>query len=224
MRLHFHIASTTSRPLLMFLAEQRLDIELKTVDLFTGEHLGERFSAMNPSQLVPVLEDGGFVLTESSAILKYLAEKAGSPQYPTALQPRARVNERMDWINTQLCRDLAYGAVYPQIFPHHRRASAEVQLGTVAWGLERARRWLRVMDEHLLGDGHSYLCGNELTIADHYAAAFVHLAELIQLDLTSLPRLHAWLARMKRNPHWASTYGAIEGFVASLPSLERVAA
>jgi glutathione S-transferase len=224
MKLHCHIASTTSRPLLMFVAEQGIEIELKTVDLFTGEHLGEDFGALNPSRLVPVLDDDGFVLTESSAILKYLADKTRSPLYPTGLQARARVNERMDWINTQLCRDLAYGAVYPQIFPHHRRASAEAQRATVAWGLERAHQWLRVLDESLLGDRRAYLCGAEPTLADHYGAAFVHLAELIDLDLAALPRLHAWLARMKRSPHWATTYAAIEGFVATLPRTHAQAA
>jgi glutathione S-transferase len=224
MKLHCHPASTTSRPLLMFVAERGLEIDLKTVDLFTGEHLGEGFSALNPSRLVPVLEDDGFVLTESSAILKYLADKSGSPLYPTALQARARVNERMDWINTQLCRDLAYGAVYPQIFPHHKRPGAEAQRATVAWGLERAHQWLRVLDEGLLGERNAYLCGADPSIADHYGAAFVHLAELIDLDLRAYPRVHAWLARMKRSPYWAPTYAPIEGFVATLPRAAAVAA
>lgn len=224
MKLHCHIASTTSRPLLVFLAEQGIPIELKTVDLFTGEHLGERFAALNPNRLVPVLDDDGFILTESSAILKYLADKVGSPLYPAALQARARVNERMDWINTQLCRDLAYGTVYPQIFPHHQRVSHEAQRTTIAWGRERALLWLRVMDENLMGDGHEFLCGDDVTIADHYGAAFVHLAELIRLDLAALPRLQGWLARMKRSPHWAPTYAPIEGFVASLAPAEPVAA
>ena len=34
---------------------------------------------------------------------------------------RAKVNEMMDWFNTQMCRDMAYGFVYPQIFPGHKR-------------------------------------------------------------------------------------------------------
>ena len=54
------------------------------------------FSAINPNQAVPVLQDGEFRLTESSAILKYLADRVGSPSYPRKLQMRARVNEAMD--------------------------------------------------------------------------------------------------------------------------------
>ena len=79
---------------------------MQVVDLFTGEHTQPPFEAINPNHLVPVLEDGDFRLTESSAILKYLADKTGSPLYPKDLQQRARVNERMDWVNTQLCREL----------------------------------------------------------------------------------------------------------------------
>ena len=40
----------------------------------------------------------------------------------------------MDWCNTQLNRDLGYGLAYPQLFPHHKRPSDEMQKGTLAWG------------------------------------------------------------------------------------------
>ena len=74
-----------------------------------------------------MLEDGDFRLTESSAILKYLADKVDSPAYPKDLKKRARVNEMMDWLNTGFYRDFGYGLVYPQIFPHHKRPSDEAQ-------------------------------------------------------------------------------------------------
>ena len=139
MKVYYHPASTTSRPIMLFAAEEGADIEFKVVDLFTGEHCKDEYAAINPNRLVPLLEDGDFRLTESSAILKYLAEKLQSPTYPTDLKARARVNERMDWINTQVCRDFAYGFVYPQILPMHKRRSDEAQAATLAWGKERAK-------------------------------------------------------------------------------------
>ena len=87
---------------------------------------------------MPVLEDGDFRLTESSAILKYLADKVDSPAYPKDLQKRARVNEMMDWLNTGFYRDFGYGLVYPQIFPHHKRRSDEAQAAAVEWGKHKA--------------------------------------------------------------------------------------
>ena len=153
MKLYYHPASTTSRPVMLFAAENGVALDMQVVDLFTGEHYKPPYEAINPNHLVPVLEDGDFRLTESSAILKYLADKIGSPLYPKDLQQRARVNERMDWINTQLCRDLAYGLVYPQIFPIHKRRSDEAQEATLQWGKERAQGWMKVLNDHILGAG-----------------------------------------------------------------------
>lgn len=217
MKLYYHPASTTSRPLVMFIEDNQIPAELQVVDLFTGEHMGEAFGAVNPSRLVPVLEDGDFRLTESSAILKYLADRIDSPAYPKGLQERARVNEMMDWINTQLCRDLAYGTVYAQIFPGHKRPTEEAQRATVAWGQERAKRWMTVLDQHLLGSGKPYLCGAQITIADYYGASFVHLTEVIGSDLAAYPNVQAWLGRMKQRPTWEKVYAAINGFAQQLP-------
>ena len=151
MKVYCHPASTTSRPIMLFVLENGIKADFQVVDLFTGEHYKPPYEAINPNRLVPVLEDGDFILTESSTILKYLADKIDSPAYPKDLQQRARVNERMDWINTQMCRDLAYGFVYPQIFPMHKRSSDEVQQATLAWGKERAQGWFKILNDHILG-------------------------------------------------------------------------
>lgn len=216
MKLYYHPASTTSRPILMFAAESRLALELQLVDLFVGEHQQPAFEAVNPNRLVPVLEDGRFRLTEHAAILRYLADKAGSPLYPKALQARARVDERMDWVNTQLCRDFAYGFVYPQIFPLHRRRSDEAQQATLQWGLERARTWLGVLDRHVLGTGQPFLCGDAMTIADLQAAEFVALGEHVGSTYADHPNLRRWLGRMKALPSWAKVHAAIDGYAATL--------
>jgi glutathione S-transferase len=215
MKLYCHPASTTSRPIMLFAAENNIPLEIKVVDLFTGEHMQAPFTAINPNRLVPVLEDGSFLLTESSAILKYVAEKAGSPLYPKDLQQRARVNERMDWINTQLCRDLAYGFVYPQIFPHHKRRSTEAHDATLQWGKERAERWLRVLEDNILS-ASPYLCGSEITIADYYGSSFVGLCEVTGSDLSAFPNVKQWLGRMKQLKSWKQMNEAIDGFAASL--------
>lgn len=217
MKIYYHPASTVSRPIMMFVEESGIAAEFQLVDIFTGEHMGPAYAQINPSLLVPALEEDGFRLTESSAILKYLADKVDSPAYPKDLRERAKVNEMMDWINTQLARDLAYGTVYAQIFPGHKRPSDEAQRVTVAWGQERAKTWMTVLDQKLLGSGKAYLCGDKLTIADYYGASFVHLAEVIGSDLSAYPNVNAWLGRMKQRPTWNKVYSAINGFAASLP-------
>jgi glutathione S-transferase len=223
MKLYCHPASTTSRPVMLFAAENRIPVDLQVVDLFTGEHTQAAYEAINPSRLVPVLEDGDFRLTESSAILKYLADKIDSPAYPKDLQKRARVNERLDWTSTQLCSDLVYALVYPQIFDSHKRRSDEAQAATLERGRERAGVWLKVLDEHVLGPKSTYLCGDAITLADYHAASYVHLAEVIGSDLTAYPNVKRWLGRMKSLKGWAQTYEVIDGFAASLKGKQMVA-
>lgn len=98
MKLYYHPVSTTSRPIMLLAADDGIALDYEVVDLFTGAHLQPQYSGINPSQQVPLLEDDGFRLSESSAILKYLAEKTGSPTYPRDIRERARINEVMDWL------------------------------------------------------------------------------------------------------------------------------
>ena len=100
MKLYYHPVSTVSRPVVLFALDSGIDLDYRLVDLMTGEHLQPAYETINPSKLVPVLEEGDFRLTESSAILKYLADTIDSPAYPKDLRKRARVNEMMDWLNT----------------------------------------------------------------------------------------------------------------------------
>ena len=195
MKLYYHPASTTSRPLMLFAAENGIKMDMQVVDLFTGEHYKQPFEGINPNRQVPVIEDGDFRLTESSAILKYLADGINSPLYPKDLKQRARVNERMDWINTQLNRDLCYGLVYPQAFPHHKRPSEALQKGTLDWAKERAAGWLQVLNDHVIGKSR-YICGEQMTIADYYAAPFVATMMLMIAILCYWPQLALWLPRV----------------------------
>jgi glutathione S-transferase len=68
----------------LFCAEQQIPLDLVVVDLMTGQQKSESHLKVNPWGLVPALDDDGFLLTESSAILKYIADKVESPAYPPA--------------------------------------------------------------------------------------------------------------------------------------------
>jgi glutathione S-transferase len=215
MKLHFHPVSTTSRPVLLFCAEANIPYEPVVIDLMTGAHMKEPFVTLNPSRMVPVLEDGDFVLTESSAILKYLADKVGSPAYPKDLKQRARVNERMDWFNANFNREFAYHLVYPQVFPHHVRSPDTAQSAMLTWGKEKAETWLEILDKNIIGK-NPYLCGSEITIADYFGAALVSAGALIGVSLTKYPNVDRWLSTMRALPSWAKVNEASDGFAASL--------
>ena len=102
MKLYCHPASITSRPVRLYIAEKGLKVQEEIVDLFTGAHHSPEYIAINPSRLVPVLEDGDFRLTEHGAILKYLAESNDFPEYPKDLKRRAR-GITPAWKGNNLC-------------------------------------------------------------------------------------------------------------------------
>jgi len=216
MRLYFHPASTTSRIVQMFALEQGIALDYKVVDLFTGEHLQPDFASINPNCLVPVLEDGDFRLTESAAILRYLAEKTGSSAYPKDLKARARVNEMMDWLNANIYKDFGYGLIYPQTFPHHKRPGDAVQAGTIDWGKQKTQAWLKILDEKLLGPGKPYLCGDAITLADYMGAEILAVGNLIRCSYAAYPNVERWMRNMKALKDWTKVHEAIDGFAASL--------
>lgn len=215
MKLHFHPVSTASRPIVFFCLDANIPYEPVVVDLMTGAHLSEGFKKLNPSAMVPVLEDGDFVLTESSAILKYIADKNDSPAYPKDLKQRARVNERMDWINTNFYREFAYHLVYPQVFPHHLRTPDVAQSSLLAWGKEKAEHWLKVLDHDLIGS-RAFIAGDQITIADYFGSQILATGDLIGVSLEKYPNVNRWMASLRARPSWKKCSEALDGFAASL--------
>jgi glutathione S-transferase len=216
MKLYMHPVSMTSRPVRLFIAESGIKVDEQLVDLMNGEHYKEPFASINPNRLVPVLDDGDLRLTESSAILKYLADRIDSPAYPKDLKQRAKVNEMMDWLNTNFYRDYAYGFIYPQVFPHHRRPTDEMQSGTVAWGKERTEGWLRLLNDYWIGPTKPYLCGERITIADYFGSGLVTLGEVVGCDFAGYPNIKRWLDNMKRLPSWPKVNEVFYGLVDSV--------
>lgn len=212
MKLYMHPVSMTSRPVRLFIAENGIDADEQVVDILSGEHVQEPYSSLNPNRLVPMLEDGDLRLTESSAILKYLADKYDLPSYPKDLKQRARVNEMMDWFNTNFYREYGYGLIYPQVFPNHHRGDEKAQQATLEWAKERAQGWMQVLNDHWLGPDKPYLCGDRITIADYFGVCLLTLGEVVRVDFTRYPNVARWLGNMKQLKSWDSINEPMYGF------------
>jgi glutathione S-transferase len=213
MKLYYDPMSTTCRPITLFLLDEGVTVEHEVVELFAGQHRTEAYAAINPNQIVPYLVDGDFGLGEASTILKYLAEKTGSAAYPEGLRERARVNEAMDWFNTQLHRDLCTFLVYPQVLPPAHLPPVELG-GLTAFGLKGSQRWLDVLDRHMIGE-RDFVCGDQISLADYLGVAHVTLAELIGFDFSPWPNVVRWIAKMKARPGWAAANAGFNGWIAS---------
>lgn len=204
MKLYTYPGSPGCRPIAMFLADHKMDVEQQVVDLMKREQYEPSFTAINPNNAVPVLEDGAFRLTESSAILKYLADFVDSPTYPKPLQARARVNSVTDWANTGFYRAFGFNFCYPQVLPHVKWPDPTAQSLILASGQTGSRKLFGVMNDHMLGKSNHWLCGDELTIADYFTSGIVSLGELIGCDFADWPRVRRWYDRMQSLPNWQS--------------------
>jgi glutathione S-transferase len=90
MKLYMHPVSTTSRPVMMFIAENGLDVDMQVVNLMSGEHMNAAYAAINPN--LPADRKLGDP--------EVLPDLIDSPAYPKDFKQRARVNASMDWFNT----------------------------------------------------------------------------------------------------------------------------
>lgn len=212
MKLYYNPASTVCRPIVQFLLEHDLSVELVPVDMMKGEHKSAWFLAINPNGAVPAFEDGDLRIPESAAILRYLATVAGSPAYPSEPKARARVDAALDWFNTGFYKDYGYGVVYPQVLPHFRPyQAAEV----MAMHADKAHARLQVLNDHMLGD-RDWVAGDAPTIADFFGAALVSLGEMIDYDLSAYPNVSRWLDAVQARPSWAEANEAFNGWCAML--------
>jgi len=223
LRLYMHPVSTVSRPVRLFIAEKKLPVTEQIVDLMAGEHHQPAYVAINPNKAVPALEDGDFRLTESSAILKYLAARFDAPEYPKDLKERAKVDSMMDWFNTGFYKDFGYGLLYPQIFPHHKRPTDDQHAGTIAWGKDKAKNWLGVLNNDILGR-NDFVANNRISIADYFGVCLVTAGELIGCTFGGYSNVQRWVGNMKKLRSWASVNEVMYGFAGSMTgkSFEKV--
>ncbi len=136
-----------------------------------------------------------------------------APEYPKDLKQRAKVNEAMDWFNTNFYRDYGYGMAYPQIFAHHKRPTDDVQTATIQWGAERARNWLTLLDKHWIGPTNGYVSSKDVTIADYFGVCLVTLGEIVtQVDFKPYPNVQRWIGNMKKLDSWARINEQLYGF------------
>ena len=216
MRLFYDPLSTSSRPVLMFAEEHGVPLELQLVSLMAGAQKSPEYLAINPNGAVPLLEDGDLRLIESSAILKYLADKVGSPSYPLDLKTRARINAAMDWLHG-FHTVFGLSFVYPQMLPQYRHENPVIQADVLERGLAGTKQRLDVLDAHMIGPNRNYCCGPELTLADYIGGSVFALADAVAFDLSPWPNVSRWVATLKGRPSWKNAHAAFYQMAGQAP-------
>jgi glutathione S-transferase len=141
-----------------------------------------------------VLVDGERVLTESIAIVLYLAEKyADKGLVPTDLWGRAELNRWLLFAATELEQPLWRIARHTSLYPKERRLPADVALAR-----EDFEPMARVLEDHL--NQRQFIVGDSVTVGDFVLAYTLDWANELQL-LEGLPNLQKYLTRMCARPH-----------------------
>ena len=104
--------------------------------------------------------------------------------------------------------------LYPQVFPNHKRPTDEQHAGTIAWGKEKAKTWLTVLDTHFLGKT-PYVAG-DISIADYFGSCIVTAGELIGCTFEGYPNVQKWLGTMKQLASWPKVNEVMYGFAGSM--------
>jgi len=166
--------------------ELGLEIEAVEIDLSCGQHKSPDFLKLNPNGQVPVLDDDGFILSQSLAINLYLAKKHGGPIGPASPQEEALMSQWSFWVATEIEHLLIDLLEHRMMLPEAERNAA---LADTAW--QRLQKPLAVLETTLTD--RDYLIGNRFTVADLNVAIVMSLINRLELDITRYPNVRAWL-------------------------------
>lgn len=149
------------------------------------------FAALNPNRLVPVIDDGGFVLWESNAIVRYLADSYGRGSLaPEGRYAFARADQWMEWANSTLYGDIISTAFIALV----RTPARERNTAALAAAAKRAGERLAILDRHLVA--RHFICGDVLTMADISVGGLMYRYWNLDIERPALPNVQAWYQRL----------------------------
>jgi len=176
------------------LQELGVDFESIPVNIMAGEHRRPEFLKINPAGRLPVLVDGDFVLTESVAIVFYLAEKyPDKGLMPTDIKQRAQVNRWLLFAATELEQPLWRIRRHTALYPEDQRLPGDVRLAS-----QEFRTMSDVLEKHM--QQRQFVVGDSVTVADFVVAYTLNWANEAKL-LDGFPQLLVYMKRMYARPH-----------------------
>jgi len=201
MKLYYFPASPNTRKVHAVAIHLNLPLELRLVDLLQGETKNLEFLQLNPTGRVPVLQDGDFILWESTAIMQYLASQVPNSLYPDDRQIRADILRWQSWQLAhwhQVCQPLNYENFVKGLLQKGEPDPQIVQRTT-----ERFHQEAIALNQHLAE--RKYLVNQTLTLADFAVASDLTYAISARFPLEDYPHIHTWYARIEQLPAWQQT-------------------
>ena len=200
MRLYVFLPSGRALGVLALKNHLALDCDVQPIDLGSGDQLAPGYLALNPNAKMPTLEDEGFVLWESNAILFYMAAKRPETGlWPADLRDQADVLRWLAWQNAhwdaESCGMVSYEKVSKAVLGRGPPDPA-----FIARGEQNFARFAAVLDTELRSK--TWLVGERLTIADFSVGQLVPSAERLGLPVGKFAAIVRWYNGLAALPAW----------------------
>jgi glutathione S-transferase len=188
----------------LVLEETRVPYELVEIDIFSKDSLPADYGNRHPFGRIPAFEHDSFRLFETDAIVGYILDRFGDGGLlPEDVRHRARMRQIMRIMDNYAYSWLVWGI--------HVEEMERGRLGQLtAEELERGEKCLKVLSDLA---GAEYMAGTRLSLADLWALpmlVYLDLAPAGHKLLQDVPKLSAWLARMRLRPAAVATRFAAE--------------
>nr|AEJ87243.1 glutathione s-transferase E2B [Anopheles plumbeus] len=175
-----------------------LELEQKVVDLLAGAHLKPEFLKLNPQHTIPVLDDGGTIITESHAIMIYLVTKYAKNDtlYPKDPVKQARVNAALHFESGVLFARMRF--IFERIIYFGKSDIPEDRI-------EYVQKAYRLLEDTLTDN---FVAGPHMTIADFSCISTISsLKGVVPMEQSEYPKIHAWIERLKQLPYYEEANG-----------------
>uniref|UniRef100_V5GNG5 Glutathione S-transferase n=1 Tax=Anoplophora glabripennis TaxID=217634 RepID=V5GNG5_ANOGL len=208
-KLYYSQVSPSSRAVLMCAKAIGLDLVIIQLNIFNGEQHNPEFKKLNPLHTIPTLDDNGFVLYDSHAIMAYLVGKYAKDKslYPEDLRRRAIIDQRLHFDSGVL-------------FARHACAVLSILKGQKPVGEEHVKAvneaygFIEIFLQH-----NKYVAGDSLSIADFSILTTISNANvLIPFNESTYPKLTAWRNLLKILPYYEINQIGLEAFISVMRS------
>jgi GST-like protein len=202
----YAFATPNNVKVVIALEELGLPYQLHSVNVRKGEQKTAEFLALNPNGKVPVLVDndaGDFVMTESAAILVYLAEKHGALLAASGVQ-RARTFEQLFFHASGISPAFGQSGFFQKMAAEKMPIAIERFHG-------EAKRTLAVLNQVL--EKNTYVAGEEYSIADIAHFGWIWRRAFAEVDFSETPAVARWYEAVAQRPAVLRAIQAVEALV-----------
>jgi len=211
LKLYGAIASPFVRVVRFALLSSKTEFDYQELDLFKGEHKSPEYLKVNPRGQVPAIDDNGFCLFESHAIIRYVGNKSNSSVYPTDLKARALVDEALELLRSLVVPALT-AIIFNSVFAHFFGAPSDAN--AIAKGRTDLATALTFISNNYFQQSENHLLGKSVTLADAAFSSYLSQLQFVEFDLSAFPKIQNYLKAISATDDYKTAHQNYDGTVA----------